>query len=250
MTYLVYDSTFEGFLNCVFTVYELKLTEVIIHKESEHQEPLFGETLSVITCSEKADRVWKKLNQITKTYKLYASFLSEQKGVENILLKAIQYILKSKKSVVSDFGDDAILKISQLTKSVGREKHRMEAFVRFKLTKNNIYFANIEPDFNVLPLISKHFKNRYADQQWIIYDLKRNYGLYYNLKKVDIIHLDFTSDFDATKTSTNIFADIELEFQQLWQDYFKSTNIASRKNMRLHLQHVPKRYWKYLSEKQ
>ena len=32
-------------------------------------------------------------------------------------------------------------------------------------------------------------------------------------------------------------------------EYFKSTNIKSRKNMKLHLQHVPKRYWKYLTEK-
>ncbi|MDN3710262.1 DUF4130 domain-containing protein [Myroides ceti] len=39
-------------------------------------------------------------------------------------------------------------------------------------------------------------------------------------------------------------------FDQLWKDYFKSTNITERKNMKLHIQHVPKRYWKYLNEKQ
>ena len=46
-----------------------------------------------------------------------------------------------------------------------------------------------------------------------------------------------------------MFDEDELVFQTLWRDYFKSTNIKSRKNMRLHIQHVPKRYWKYLSEK-
>ncbi|MES2689093.1 MAG: DUF4130 domain-containing protein, partial [Bacteroidota bacterium] len=38
-------------------------------------------------------------------------------------------------------------------------------------------------------------------------------------------------------------------YRQLWAGYFKHTNIPSRKNIKLHLQHVPKRYWKYLPEK-
>ncbi|MNL65412.1 hypothetical protein D3C87_1897410 [compost metagenome] len=42
----------------------------------------------------------------------------------------------------------------------------------------------------------------------------------------------------------------EQMYTLLWQDYFKSTNILARKNMRLHVRHVPRRYWKYLSEKQ
>ena len=115
---------------------------------------------------------------------------------------------------------------------------------------NNIYFANIEPDFNVLPLISKHFKSRYADQKWVIYDIKRNYGLFYDLKTLEIVQMDFPKNFDFSKTDKNFFSEEEFEFQKLWQNYFKSTNITERKNMKLHVQHVPKRYWKYLSEKQ
>lgn len=78
----------------------------------------------------------------------------------------------------------AVLKAAQTVKKVGREKHRMEAFVRFRLTRGGIYFAAIEPDFNVLPLINSHFKSRYADQKWIIYDLKRNFGIAYDLRVV------------------------------------------------------------------
>ncbi|MGB1209996.1 MAG: DUF4130 domain-containing protein, partial [Lacinutrix venerupis] len=65
----------------------------------------------------------------------------------------------------------------------------------------------------------------------------------------ETIQLSFNNSFDPTKTNASYFTDSELEFQQLWKDYFKSTNIKSRKNMKLHIQHVPKRYWKYLSEK-
>lgn len=249
---LVYDGTFDGFFTCVFHVYDLKLKHVNIQRKDEVQESLFGSSEEVLTDSEKADRVWKGVKRKTSStgsLRIYYAFLSEQKGVENLLLRYVQYALKSNLPIDTDFGNEDILKVSQIAKSVGREKHRMEAFVRFKLTKDNLYFANIEPDFDVLPLILKHFKRRYADQKWMIYDLKRNYGLYYDLEKVDIVNMMLPNDFDATKTSKDFFADEELEFQTLWQDYFESTNIPSRKNMKLHVRHVPKRYWKYLSEK-
>ena len=249
---LIYDGTFDGFLTCVFYYYEFKLEDATIQNESRVQNGLFADNQTIITDEVKAKRVWKGLKSKlsdTACYQMYYAFLSEKENIENLLLDYVKYAFKTKITTHIDYTHPTVLKIAQIAKMVGREKHRMEAFVRFKLTKDQLYFANIAPDFDVLPLISKHFKRRYADQRWMIYDLKRHYGLYYDLEKVDIIHLDLPKDFDATKTSKAFFADEELEFQTLWQDYFESTNIASRKNMRLHVRHVPKRYWKYLSEK-
>ena len=250
---LRYDGTFDGFLTAVFTVFEQKLTQVDLQKESDLQGGLFSEIEIIITDESKANRVWKGIKSKLSpqgSYQLYYAFLSEQDGVEALLLDYITYAFASDENVDKDYSHPSILKIAQIAKMVGREKHRMEAFVRFKLTKDDVYFANIEPDFNVLPLISKHFKNRYADQKWMIYDIKRQYGLYYDLQTVSLMQMYLPEDFNFTKTDENYFAAEEFDFQILWQDYFKSTNIASRKNMKLHVRHVPKRYWKYLSEKQ
>jgi probable DNA metabolism protein len=252
-TTLIYDGTFDGFLTAVFSAYEMKLKAVVIVNQQRFQQPLFGTTETVYTDQEKANRVWTGLKtkmSSNELRRLYYAFLSEKPTVEHTLYQAILYVFASKTNVASDYTNPHILEVSKLTKNVGREKHRMEAFVRFKLTKDGIYFANIEPDFNVLPLIKNHFERRYADQKWLIYDLKRKYGIFYDLENVELITLDFGDDFDPSKTDPNLFAAIEIEFQQLWNDYFKSTNIKSRKNMKLHIQHVPKRYWKYLSEKQ
>ena len=229
-----------------------KLKQVIIQKDSESQASLFGKQNVVAADPVKADRVWKGLGKKTSNagrLRIYYGFLSEKQWVENLLLRYIQYIFESSLPVDSDFSNPDVLELSKVAKSVGREKHRMEAFVRFRLTKDGLYFATIEPDFDVLPLISKHFKSRYADQKWVIYDLKRNYGLYYDLDRVEIINLTLPEGFDASKTSPDYFAVEEIEFQTLWKDYFESTNIPSRKNIKLHVRHVPKRYWKYLSEK-
>ncbi len=41
----------------------------------------------------------------------------------------------------------------------------------------------------------------------------------------------------------------ELLYDELWKDYFNSVNIQASKNMKLHIQYVPKRYWRYMNKK-
>ncbi|GAA3513858.1 TIGR03915 family putative DNA repair protein [Aquimarina addita] len=246
-TILKYDGSFDGFLCCVFAVFEQKLLHPIIRKESEIDQELFTTTEIIVTEHLKAQRVWKSFKtKISKRQhtNLFKAFLSEIKGVENTLLKYIQYIFQQHKTTAINYSNKDILTINQVAKMVGREKHRMEAFVRFQLTKDNIYVATVSPDFNVLPLITSHFKDRYADQKWLIFDTKRNYGIYYNLRIVEIITFDSFTTIDADH-----YNEKEIDFQKLWNVYYQHVNIESRKNTKLHLQHLPKRYWKYLTEK-
>lgn len=251
MTILAYDGSFEGFLTCVFCSYEFKLNQVKIQKQDQATPNLYDHFEIIVTDLEKADRVWSKLTKTTTSKSLrliYKAFLSELSESEDLMLSFIKKILHQKK-IENDFSDRVVLRLAQISKMVDREKHRMDAFVRFRLTKDNIYFATISPDFNVLPLNAKHFKNRYADQRWIIYDLKRNYGLFYDLKSVSAIDLKIDNHNYTNFNKTKYYTEEELQFEQLWKNYFRSTNIESRKNTKLHTQHIPKRYWKFLTEK-
>lgn len=248
---LVYDGSFNGYLTAIFTAFEQKLVIADIQKDSQSQSGLFSDVETVYTDVDKAKRVWngieKKSNTTIKN--IYFAFLSENPGIELLLYRYIQKLFSKTEILHLNFSDDHVLKVAQMAKSVGREKHRMEAFVRFQLTKDEIYFSNIEPDFDVLPLISKHFKSRYADQKWLIYDVKRKYGIYYDLHSVEMVTLNLNEVYTNKTIKSAAFTTGEYEYQDLWNNYFKSTNIASRVNMKLHIQHVPKRYWKYLSEK-
>lgn len=237
-TTLIYDGSFNGFLTAVFVAFDKKINVVDIQKNSRSQNGLFSETETIFTHVEKAKRVWngirnKSHNAISN---VYFAFLSESEGVEMMLYTYIQKLMCTKHRTHLDYSDSTVLYIDQLAKKVGQEKNRMETFVRFQLTKDNIYFANIEPDFDVLPLISKHFRGRYADQKWLIYDLRRKYGIYYNLDYAEMVSL-------------NVQGTQLHQHQTLWNDYFKSTNIASRINPKLHTQHAPKRRREYLNEK-
>ena len=249
---LFYDGSFEGFLTCVFTIYEQRLKVSGIEVMENERPELFSVSEEIITDHKKALRVEKSIRTgISQKHwrEIYWAFLSEQEGIEMLLLQYIKHILKQESSGSTDYSNKYVLTVAQTAKKVFREKHRMEAFVRFKLTKDDIYFAHITPDFNVLPVILDHFESRYADQKWVIYDKRRKYGLFYDLEKTEYFLFSPGQKEPDSQLNSEYFTESESEYEELWQNYFNSTNIKSRKNSKLHLQHVPKRYWRYLSEK-
>lgn len=251
MTTLLYDGSFDGLFTAIFEVFEYRYKDVeIANSERFHQENIFAEIHEVITQPDKSDRVLNKLEQnLGKqgVYKLLKVFLSEDPDLENLILSAVRQSVKNpENNILENFADSDVLKISKICKSVDRERHRMTAFVRFEKMQDGVFFSKIDPDFNVLPLIRKHFKDRYQDQKWMIYDLRRNYGLLYNLNDCEFFYPDEKLDLNHYQQK---FHDEEKSYQLLWQRYFTKTNIVERKNMKLHIQHVPKRYWKYLTEK-
>ena len=251
MTTLLYDGSFDGLFTAIFEVFEYKYNEVeIISEANYHQENIFAEIHEVITQERKSERVLNKLEEnIGKSgiHELVKVFLSEEKGFEQLILSAVKQSMQHPTlNILKNYADDDILKISKISKSVSRERHRMTAFVRFEKMQDEVYFAKIDPDFNVLPLIRKHFKDRYQDQKWMIYDLRRNYGLLYDLETCDFFYPEEKIDLNKYQQK---FHDEEKNYQTLWQRYFFKTNIVERKNLKLHIQHVPKRYWKYLTEK-
>ncbi|MDH6250957.1 putative DNA metabolism protein [Chryseobacterium sp. H1D6B] len=251
MTTLLYDGSFDGLFTAVFEVFEYRYKEVeIISKERFYQENIFAEIHEVVTQNEKSERVLNKLEQNigrSGIHQLLKVFLSEDPELEQLILSAVQQSVQHpNENILQNYADSSILGISKICKSVDRERHRMTAFVRFEKMQDGVYFAKIDPDFNVLPLILKHFKDRYQDQKWMIYDLRRNYGILYNLENCDFFYPEEKIDLNQYQ---NKFHEEENNYQKLWQRYFIKTNIVERKNLKLHMQHVPRRYWKYLTEK-
>lgn len=249
MVIYLFDGSMEGLLTAVFEFYERKPGSIQLVAQQHFEPVLIDEVLEIDSDETKAKRVWEGLKKKIGNewlLRFYKAFLSEDAATFQQLFYFACYIFDNPKGAEQNFGHPAVLAVTQMEKSVNREKHRMKAFIRFQETADGIFYAPIEPDFNVLPLISQFFKNRYADQRWIIYDLKRNYGLYYDLHKVDEIILEETPNM---KVASDLLHGKEELYGLLWKDYFRSTNIVARKNMKLHIRHVPKRYWKYLTEK-
>jgi probable DNA metabolism protein len=63
------------------------------------------------------------------------------------------------------------------------------------------------------------------------------------------VRFDFKEVNKYGEASSGIYDQQEDLYQLLWQVYYKNVNIPARRNIKLHRQHVPVRYWKYLIEK-
>jgi probable DNA metabolism protein len=251
LTYFVYDGSFEGLLTAVFDVYDRKAAAARIVPAERYQPDAFAEKTDVVTDDAKANRVWKGLQRKLSPDALrnvFSVYLSERPDREDLLLAFCRMAFATDEKVEENFSSPVVLQIAQVGKQLHREKHRFEAFVRFVQLGDGTYFATIDPDFNVLPLITPHFTDRYADQVWIIYDTRRRYGMHYDGRTVQEVRFDFLPATPGVRT-TGVESPHEDLYQRLWGVYYKSVNIPARRNLRLHRQHVPVRYWKYLTEK-
>ncbi len=248
-----YDKTFEGLLTAVFDAYNRKTFPDKLLGLNENNPLFVDETFTVISQNDKSERVWKalgkKLQPITRNMLTYV-WLSELPESDELIFRYIRKTFDSKESIELNFADTDVLQIRNTAQKVNKERLRLIELVRFQKAADDIFFAPVSPDHNSLPLTLEHFTDRFADQKWIIYDTKRNYGYYYDLKTVTEMTLDSTGLFPDGKLNENLMAEDEKLFQELWKGYFQSMAIKERINPKLQRQNLPKRYWKYLTEKQ
>ena len=248
-----YDGTFEGLLTVLFSIYESKSPPDSIQPEATAQTGLFAQPAHRETDETLAARVWdgllRTIDQEARA-RLYHVFLSEDAERELLIFRYVDLALRAAVDISENYANADVRRIQRLAQMMFREKHRMEAFVRFEKTADELFHATIEPDMDVLPLIAAHFTKRYADQRWLIYDRRRHYGLYYDLARTDIVQFENPAGQKSTDISATVLDEREPLFRLLWQAYFDHVNIPERKNLKLHRRHMPLRYWKYLSEKQ
>lgn len=254
MMTFIYDKTFEGLLTAVFDAFFRKTFPEALIAEGEPLPLFCEESYTVCTDAEKAERVWKGLQKklsLTALSTLTACWLSELPGIDMLLFRYMRKNFESPHSVELNFGDPDVLEVAKTSKKVAFERERVLQFLRFQKTTDGTYFAAIEPMYNVLSLVVSHFQDRFADQKWLIYDLKRQYGYYYDLSGVTEVRFEEKeSHLLSGILSEDLLVQDEKLFQQLWKEYFKAIAIKERMNPKLHRQHLPVRFWKYLTEKQ
>ena len=200
-TTIVYDGSFSGFLSAVFKVFEQRIKVADIISNQNIQGGLFSDIVRISTNEFHARRVWyavqKENNSAIKN--IYFAFLSEAGGIEFLLYKYIKMIMSNNTDSSTYISEKEILKINQLAGLVSREKKRIEVGVELQSIYPDLKLAYIEPNFNVLPLVSKFVRSCYKDSDWILFDLKRKYGIYCHGNKLQIVSSSFISKNLAQK---------------------------------------------------
>lgn len=256
MIIFVFDNTFEGLLTSVFEAYSRRVFPDALFPEGEPLPLFHDEVFTVITEEEKAKRVWRGLQKKLSSGALSClaqCWLAEEVETPMLLFRYIRKAIDAPRSIETNFADPDVLEFSRMWKRVDWERLRMLQFIRFQKAADGTFFAAVEPEKNALPLAIDHFKDRFADQPWLIYDIKRAYGFYYDLKEVRQVTFEEGSREGHLVTGMldeSLMDKDEKLFQQLWKTYFKAICIKERLNPRKHKQDMPVRYWKHMTEKQ
>ena len=253
MNLFIYDQTFEGLITAIYDAIDLNIKPDKIISTKSFQDDLFATKYDIITDSDKFDNIWNQVKEKSNEQncqRIFKAYLSEVFDIEMIIYNYIKLIIDTPYNVEVNFSDDSVIKINNIQKKVDRETQRVLMFVRFQKTIDDIYYASFDPKYNAIPLTVAHFRNRFADQKWVIFDTRRRFGYYYDLKNVREITIGNQKvNFESGKVDNDVLHVSEKLFQKLWKGYYDTINIKERKNIKVHMQFLPKRFWKYLPEK-
>ncbi|MBN2050619.1 MAG: TIGR03915 family putative DNA repair protein [Spirochaetales bacterium] len=251
MTVLMYpyehpeEGGLSGYLSAVFEAYRLKLRQPRFRclRAPEQEPELFNSGLTVPLSEERAERVARGVmrrggDEVWKT--VLRAFLSDAGGREDMLYLFIRRLM--------DGGEAELLhrldlpEVAAVVRAAGRTAREAQKFLgilRF-VKYADIYYAPMEPECRILPLTAAHFRARFADQAWIIHDLRRKEALFWNKR-------DLTFETGVTARAPE---DEDAFFQGLWKSYFTAAALAERRNLNLQRNFVPLKYRSHMPEMQ
>ena len=238
----IYDGSFNGLLTIVFDSYISKTIPRRI-VTSEFEIDLFCKYISVETNEEKATRIYNGVIKNISYHALATAYNVFLSNVQNKEIDIIQYLLLGfsiGNKINHLLTNDIVLRMEKTKKRVFGEYHRLCGLLRFMKLQNGMFYAKIHPDNNVIELLGHHFINRLPNENFIIHDKKRNIALLYNTKDYLII--------DANNIKVTSLPEEELYYQNLWNCFYHTIGIKERKNSKLRMQFMPKKYWQDLIE--
>ncbi len=157
------------------------------------------------------------------------------------LLYRLLFRLSCGRHLLADASDRDVVAVNRMAKSVGRDYHKMTAFVRFKelpLAEGTVgrrrFIAWFEPDHFIVQRVAPFFQRRFTDMDWLIMTPKGSASW-------DGEELR-TSDDPATRPNLRDDTD------ELWRTYYSSIFNPARLKVKMMTKEMPKKYWKNLPE--
>jgi len=137
--------------------------------------------------------------------------------------------------------DPDVVAASRMAKSVGRDYHKMTAFVRFKelplpegAAGRRRFISWFEPDHFIIARVAPFFQRRFTDMDWLILTPKGSASWDGETLR--------TTDDPAEKP------DLRDETDELWRTYYSSIFNPARLKVKMMTKEMPKKYWKNLPE--
>lgn len=235
-----YDGSFFGFLTLIFYGYPFLLDLDI--RTDDGAMTFFESERFIHSEEDKAERVRKSLIE-NFTYDVYRDiifvFHSFEEDKDRILGRTIRQLYDEGPRFLNSL-DPSALAFQRYLKRIRRELHSYKGFLRLKEIQDGYLLGELEPENDLLPLLIDHFLRRLPGEKWILFDRKRHYCAR---------HLHGVVDFFIPKATHMKETEKERYYQEAWKSFYDGVAIDERRSSKRMIQHMPKRYWKYLPEK-
>ncbi|MDY3006352.1 TIGR03915 family putative DNA repair protein [Anaerococcus sp. AGMB00486] len=239
MDIIVYDGSFDGYLTVIFDYYS-DLFKIKI--EIECKQISFLKIKKVETKVEKSKKVEDSIKKNLSNeffFKIKIAFKTDYKNKDTIIARLIKLAYIKGLMIINSSNKYGIA-FNKMLKNYESETHDLKGLLRFREIQEEYLFAEYESHNNVLEDLSRHFLKRMPKEKFIIYDKNRRrafISIYGNVEVVDILDLDIEE------------SDREKFFKSLWIGFYDTIAIKERVNKKLMISNMPKKYWKYLPEK-
>lgn len=241
----IYDGSFDGLLTSIHTAFYNRENPYDILAKDKMEENFLRKNIYIQTNAEKARKVYEALeNKISRESlrRVFYCYLSELPKHGILILKYLRLGFKLGPNIDLNLANDIVREVDNISKKVSRERHRFLGLIRFKEIENHILYSTIEPDHNIIGLVAPHFANRMKNEHWVIHDVKRGIGVFYNKKEWVIKEIEIKNPL--------ILREDEEDYQDLWKTYFNAIAIENKTNLKLQKSNMPMKYWKHLVEKE
>lgn len=239
----VYDDTFEGLMTAVFEAYARRPAPESVTGRAHCQQLLGRRYIDIGTDIAKAERViagiQRKMGQDSYAA-LWSAFQSEAIGVGDLLYQYIRLGMAVGPRIQQRITDERVIAVNKLAGLVGREAGLLIEFVRFSKMEGGVYYGEITPQYNVLAQIMPHFAERFSIQPFLIRDKNRQIAGVFD-----------TREWWITSTESMQVPDVEEDeraWRQMWRAFYDTIAIKERVNLNLRRNHMPKKYWKNMTE--
>ena len=241
----LYDGSFEGLLSAVHAAYYSRETPDEILESKNICRQICCNYREIETDTKKFNAVYNSIGKkisASVCRSVYNIYLSSSPDKATIIYNYLKKGYVQGARVEYDLADPWVIKAFKLNRYVIHEANKLCGFVRFSAMDNGIMFSKINPENNVLPIISRYFADRMKNDPWVICDETRMLASIYDTKKWVIYSID--------NILMQNFSECEENYRKLWKKFYYTISIEERKNEKLRTHNMPKKYWRNLTELQ
>ncbi|MDR3121698.1 MAG: TIGR03915 family putative DNA repair protein [Clostridiales bacterium] len=239
----IIDGSFEGLLTSVFEAFKTRRFPAGVHARQAFQQSLCAIPTIIMTDDQKAGRVragiLKKLGSLVYE-QVWMAYLSNDPERYTKVFRYLALAFRTGRSIADRLAEPAVLDVFSLHRGVSRELNKLMGFVRFSVMENGVQFSEITPENNQIPLLMPHFADRFPDIPFLLYDPRRGLAGIYDAKAWYLA--------DAVGLTLPEYSKDERAFRALWKAFYQAVAVPERKNPRLQMNFMPKRYWRNMTE--